>query len=64
MVKVTVSGSKVLKSVTIDPKAAEDVEMLQDLIIAAVNEALRIAHETMEREVGSISGGFKLPNIF
>ncbi len=38
--------------------------MLEDLIIAAVNEALRIARETMEREMNAISGGIKLPGMF
>ena len=41
-----------------------DVEMLQDLILAAVNEAGRIARETMEREMNNISGGIKLPGVF
>ena len=49
-----------------DPKALEgnDFDMLQDLILAAVNEAGRIARETMEREMSSISGGIKLPGLF
>lgn len=66
MVKVTVSGKQDLRSITIDPKALEggDVEMLQDLILAAVNEGSRIARETMEREMASISGGIKLPGVF
>ncbi|MBQ7585452.1 MAG: YbaB/EbfC family nucleoid-associated protein [Desulfovibrionaceae bacterium] len=64
MVKAVVTGTQTLKSIKIEPKAAEDVEMLQDLVIAAVNEALRISHETMEREMGAISGNIKLPNIF
>ena len=56
----------VLRKLTIDPKALEggDVEMLQDLIMAAVNEAGRIARETAEREMSAISGGIKLPGIF
>lgn len=66
MVKVTVSGKQDLRSITIDPKALEggDVEMLQDLILAAVNEGSRIARETMEREMANISGGIKLPGVF
>lgn len=66
MVKAEVTGKKELRSLTIDPKALEggDVEMLQDLIVAAVNEAGRIARETMEREMSSISGGIKLPGMF
>lgn len=66
MVKVEVSGKQDLRKITIDPKALEgnDVEMLQDLILAAVNEAGRIARETMEREMSAISGGIKLPGVF
>ena len=66
MVKAEVSGKQELRKLVIDPKALEgnDVEMLQDLILAAVNEAGRIARETMEREMSSISGGIKLPGLF
>ncbi|MBO4300277.1 MAG: YbaB/EbfC family nucleoid-associated protein [Desulfovibrio sp.] len=66
MVKAEVSGKPELRRLTIDPKALEggDVEMLQDLITAAVNEALRIARETSEREMSAISGGIKLPGVF
>lgn len=65
MVKATVSGKQELRTLTIDPKALEgnDVEMLQDLIIAAVNEAGRIARESMEREMSNISGGIHLPGL-
>jgi len=66
MVKAEVSGKQELRKLTIDPKTLEggDVEMLQDLILAAVNEAGRIARETMEREMNNISGGIKLPGVF
>ena len=66
MVKAVVSGKQELRSLTIDPKALEgnDVEMLQDLIMAAVNDAGRIARETLEREMSAISGGIRLPGIF
>ena len=66
MVKAVVSGKQELRRLTIDPKALEggDVEMLQDLLVAAVNEAGRIARESMEREMSSISGGIKLPGMF
>ena len=52
-------------SITIDPKALEggDVEMLQDLVLTAVNEAVRIGRATMDREVSAITGGIKLPGI-
>lgn len=65
MVKAQVSGKQELRALTIDPKILEggDVEMLQDLIVAAVNEAGRIARETAEREMSTISGGIHLPGI-
>lgn len=66
MVKAEVSGKQELRKLIIDPKALEggDVEMLQDLILAAVNEAGRIARETLEREMNAISGGIRLPGVF
>ena len=59
VVSAVVTGKKELRSVTIAPEAVdpEDVEMLQDLIVAAVNEAMRKADETMETEMGKITGG-------
>lgn len=66
MVKAEVSGRQELVKLVIDPQALEggDVEMLQDLVLAAVNEALRISRESMEREMTAISGGIKLPGMF
>lgn len=66
MVKAEVSGKQELLKLSIDPQALEngDVEMLQDLVVAAVNEALRISRESMEREMTAISGGIKLPGMF
>ncbi|MBD5553429.1 MAG: YbaB/EbfC family nucleoid-associated protein [Desulfovibrio sp.] len=66
MVKAEVSGRQELVKLAIDPQALEggDVEMLQDLVLAAVNEALRISRESMEREMTAISGGIKLPGMF
>ncbi|MCR5257355.1 MAG: YbaB/EbfC family nucleoid-associated protein [Desulfovibrio sp.] len=66
MVTAVVTGKQELKTLTIDPKAMEggDVEMLQDLVIAAVNEANRIARESLEREMSNISGGIRLPGVF
>jgi DNA-binding YbaB/EbfC family protein len=65
MVKAAVSGKQELVRLAIDPKALEggDVEMLQDLIVAAVNEAGRIARETLEREMNAISGGIRIPGM-
>lgn len=61
-VKATVTGSKVLKDLMIDPDCVDvdDMEMLQDMIIAAVNEALRTADETVSAEMGKLTGGMNL----
>ena len=63
MVTATVSGKKELVSVAIDPEAVdpEDVEMLQDLIVAAVNEALRKANEDAASQMSRLTGGLNLP---
>ena len=62
VVSATVLGTKELKAITIDPACvdADDVKMLQDLIISAVNEAIRSADETMTNEMNKITGGMKL----
>ena len=59
MVSCKVSGKRELLSITIDPQVVDpdDIEMLQDLILAAVNEALRKGEETREAEMSKISGG-------
>jgi DNA-binding YbaB/EbfC family protein len=64
-VTVVVNGKKELVSVKIAPSAVdpEDVEMLQDLIVAAVNEGLRQVNEVTEQEMGKITGGLKLPGM-
>ena len=62
-VSASVSGKKELISVTIDPEAVDpdDVEMLQDLIVAAVNEALRKASEDAASQMSRLTGGLNLP---
>jgi len=63
-VSVTMNGAKELIALTIDPEAVKsgDVEMLQDLIIAAVNEASRKAEEAIKGKLGSKLGGMGLPD--
>ena len=63
VVTATVSGKKELTAVTIDPEAVdpEDVEMLQDLIVAAVNEALRKAGDDAASQMSKLTGGMGLP---
>ena len=62
MVTVVVSGSKQIQSLKIDPEVVskEDVEMLQDLIVAAVNDAQRKVDEEMAQKMGGMMPGFKL----
>ena len=62
MVSVTVTGNKDVKSIVINPACVDpdDVEMLQDLVLTAVNEALRTATKTVEDEIGKITGGLGL----
>ena len=45
-------------------RSPDDVEMLQDLVLAATNEALRVASETMEREMSKVTGGLNMPGLF
>ena len=63
VISATVSGKHELKSLAIDPEAVdpEDVEMLQDLIVAAVNEAMRTASSDAAASMGQLTGGLNLP---
>ncbi len=64
-VSVKVNGKKELIDIQIKPEVVDpdDVEMLQDLILAATNEALRTADETVSREMGKLTGGLNLPGM-
>jgi DNA-binding YbaB/EbfC family protein len=65
MVKVIVNGKGDLKDITIDPEVVdpEDVEMLQDLIIAAINQAKEKAQEVQQEQMASITGGLNIPGL-
>ena len=65
MVTVVVNGAKQLQSIRIDPEVVskDDVEMLQDLILAAVNDAHRKADEAMAEKMGGMMGGLKIPGL-
>ena len=65
VVQATVSGKKELTALTVKPEAVdpEDVEMLQDLVISAVNEDLRQAEEAMNSSMQSFTGGLNLPGF-
>ncbi|HEY8182435.1 MAG TPA: YbaB/EbfC family nucleoid-associated protein [Thermoanaerobaculia bacterium] len=66
MVKATMNGNKEVLSVSIDKEAVDpnDVEMLQDLVVAAVNEAARKVDEEMQGQIGAMTGGMKIPGLF
>ena len=66
MATAKVNGKKELLSLIIKPEAVDpdDVEMLQDLVVAAVNEALRAAGDAMEQELGKMTGGLSMPGLF
>lgn len=65
MVRATVNGRLEVLRVQIDPAALQggDVEMLQDLVVAAVNQALRNAQQQMADEMSKLTGGLKLPGL-
>ena len=62
---VVVSGRKELVSIKINPDAVdlEDIEMLEDMIVSAVNDGIRQADEMSEKEMAKITGGMKLPGM-
>lgn len=66
MVTVTLDGSKNLVSVRIDPEVVnkEDVEMLQDLVIAAFNDASSKVDESLSQKLGKLGAGLKIPGLF
>ena len=66
MVTVTVTGAMEVKSIEIKPEVVDpdDVEMLSDMVMAAVNEALRMANADKEQKLGSVTGGLSIPGLF
>ena len=64
-VKVVVNGKQILESVSIDPAAVDpdDVEILQDMVLAAVNEALAKSQELANERLGAITGNLKIPGL-
>ena len=66
MVTVVMNGAKQVQSLKIDPEAVskDDVEKLQDLILAALNDAHRKADEEMSKQMGGMMGGMKIPGLF
>lgn len=66
MVEATALGNGSIESLKIDPEAVdpEDVEMLEDMVLVAVNEALRGVAEVGERRLASVTGGMSIPGLF
>jgi len=66
MVTVTMNGAKQVLALKIDPEAVskEDVEMLQDLILAAINDAQRKVDEALQKQMSGMMGGMKIPGMF
>lgn len=65
-VKVVVTGKKVIKELVISPEVVDpdDIEMLQDLVMSAVNEAIRQVEEMATNEMGKLTGGMGMPGMF
>lgn len=66
MVTVTVNGKNEVLRIKIEPQVVDpnDVEMLEDLIVAGVNEAIRKAQDMVNEEMGKLTGGMKIPGLF
>ena len=65
MVTVVMNGAKQIQSLKLDPEAVskDDVEMLQDLILAAVNDAQRKVDDALQQQMGGMMGGLKIPGL-
>ncbi len=65
MVSVVANGKQEIVSIKIEPEVVDpkDVEMLQDLVVAAVNEALRKAQEMIAEEMSKVTGGLQIPGL-
>lgn len=63
IIRVEMNGNKEVLTIKIDPEAASDVEMLQDLIVAAINECGRKVDEVMHSKLGGALGGLNIPGL-
>ena len=64
VVRVTMTGKQEVTSVIIEPEAAEDVDLLQDLVAAAVNDAFARTQEMAAQKMGALTGGLNIPGLF
>jgi len=62
-VKVVMTGKQIVESVTIEPEAAEEVELLQDMVLAAVNDASAKAQELAAQKMSVVTGGMNIPGL-
>ena len=62
-VKVTMTGKQIVEAVVIDPEAAEEVELLQDMVLAAVNDAAAKAQEMAPQKMAVVTGGINIPGF-
>ena len=62
-VKVTMTGKQVVETVVIDPEAAEEVDLLQDMVLAAVNDAAAKAQEMAAQKMAVVTGGMNIPGF-
>ena len=62
-VKVVMTGKQIVESVTIEPEAAEEVDLLQDMVLAAVNDASSKAQELAAQKMSVITGGLNIPGL-
>ena len=62
-VKVVMTGKQIVESVTIEPEAAEEVDLLQDMVLAAVNDASNKAQELAAQKMSVVTGGMNIPGF-
>ena len=62
-VKVVMTSKQIVESVTIDPEAAEEVDLLQDMVLAAVNDASNKAQELAAQKMSVVTGGMNIPGL-
>ena len=62
-VKVVMTGKQIVESVTIEPEAAEEVDLLQDMVLAAVNDASNKAQELAAQKMSVVTGGMNIPGL-
>ena len=64
VVRVTMTGKQEVTEVIIEPEAAEDIDLLQDLVAAAVNDAFNRTQELAAEKMGAVTGGMNIPGLF